>query len=102
VAATSTTSVVALRIGNFQVERPAPDTTSARDRAAWLSARDAAHLIQPRRSGTAPPTTPGHDGRAGVGEGFANRTLLVILASTKAPMTTMSRWPAPRFSPRPS
>lgn len=46
VAFTSTTTVVALRIGNFQVERPDPDTTSPRDRAAWLSPRDAAELVR--------------------------------------------------------
>lgn len=46
VAATSTTTVVALRIGNFQVERPEPVSTSARDRAAWLSPRDAADLLR--------------------------------------------------------
>lgn len=46
VAATSTTTVVALRIGNFQAERPDPGTTSARDRAAWLSPHDAADLIR--------------------------------------------------------
>jgi uronate dehydrogenase len=46
VAATSTTTVVALRIGNFQAQRPDPDTTSARDRAAWLSPRDAADLVR--------------------------------------------------------
>jgi len=46
VAATSTTSVVALRIGAFQVERPDSATASARDRAAWLSARDAADLVR--------------------------------------------------------
>ena len=46
VAATSTTSVVALRIGNFQIERPDPGMTSARNRAAWLSPRDAADLIR--------------------------------------------------------
>jgi nucleoside-diphosphate-sugar epimerase len=46
VASTSTTTVVALRIGNFQEERPDPGTTSARDRAAWLSSSDAADLIR--------------------------------------------------------
>ena len=46
VAATSTTTVVALRIGNFQEERPDPGTTSARDRAAWLSPTDAAELLR--------------------------------------------------------
>lgn len=46
VAATSTTTVVALRIGNFQLERPEPGATPARDRAAWLSPRDAADLIR--------------------------------------------------------
>ncbi|MDQ3611305.1 MAG: NAD-dependent epimerase/dehydratase family protein, partial [Actinomycetota bacterium] len=46
VAATSSTSVVALRIGNFKVERPDPDVTSSRERAAWLSPRDAADLLR--------------------------------------------------------
>lgn len=46
VAATSSTSVVALRIGSFKIERPHPDTTSAGSRAACLSPRDAAELIR--------------------------------------------------------
>jgi nucleoside-diphosphate-sugar epimerase len=46
VAATSTTTVVALRIGYFHEERPEPGTTSARERAAWLSPRDAAELLR--------------------------------------------------------
>jgi nucleoside-diphosphate-sugar epimerase len=45
VAATCPTSVVALRIGYFSLTTPAPDV-SARDRAAWLSARDAAELVR--------------------------------------------------------
>lgn len=46
VAHSSDTTVVALRIGNFQLESPNPTTTSARDRAAWLSPGDAARLIE--------------------------------------------------------
>jgi nucleoside-diphosphate-sugar epimerase len=45
VAATSPTSVVALRIGYFSLTTPGPEA-SARDRAAWLSARDAAELVR--------------------------------------------------------
>jgi nucleoside-diphosphate-sugar epimerase len=45
VAATYPTSVVALRIGYFALTTPGPDV-SARDRAAWLSARDAAELVR--------------------------------------------------------
>jgi uronate dehydrogenase len=92
VAATSPTTVVALRIGYFQVERPDRGTTSARNQAAWLSSHDAADLIRAaveanvrgfvvangvsanrhrqadleqrfRRSGTDPSTTPGPDRR---------------------------------------
>lgn len=46
VAATSTTSVVALRIGHFLLEPPGSDRAAARDRAAWLSPRDAADLVR--------------------------------------------------------
>jgi UDP-glucose 4-epimerase len=45
VAATSVTSVVALRIGYFSLTAPTADATP-RDRAAWLSARDAAELVR--------------------------------------------------------
>lgn len=45
VAATSSTSVVALRIGYFASERPG-DQAAPRDRAAWLSPRDAAELVR--------------------------------------------------------
>jgi nucleoside-diphosphate-sugar epimerase len=45
VAATSATSVVALRIGYFSLTAPGPDATP-RDRAAWLSSRDAAELVR--------------------------------------------------------
>jgi nucleoside-diphosphate-sugar epimerase len=45
VAATSVTSVVALRIGHFGLQAPGDDATP-RDRAAWLSARDAAELVR--------------------------------------------------------
>lgn len=46
VAASSTTSVVALRIGYFSPERPDPGTTSISELSAWLSARDAAELLR--------------------------------------------------------
>lgn len=46
VASSSATSVVALRIGHFQLAPPDPATASARDRAAWLSPQDAARLIR--------------------------------------------------------
>jgi nucleoside-diphosphate-sugar epimerase len=45
-AATTSTSVVALRIGYFSLHRPDPDTVPARELAAWLSARDAAELVR--------------------------------------------------------
>jgi nucleoside-diphosphate-sugar epimerase len=45
-AATTSTSVVALRIGYFSPHRPDPDTVPARELAAWLSARDAAELVR--------------------------------------------------------
>lgn len=46
VAATSRTSVVALRIGYFPPDRPDPATTTPKDLSAWLSARDAAELLR--------------------------------------------------------
>ena len=46
VAATTATSVVALRIGYFAVDRPDAGAVSAAERAAWLSPRDAAELIR--------------------------------------------------------
>jgi nucleoside-diphosphate-sugar epimerase len=45
-AATTSTSVVALRIGYFSPHRPDPDSVPARELAAWLSARDAAELVR--------------------------------------------------------
>jgi nucleoside-diphosphate-sugar epimerase len=45
-AATTSTSVVALRIGYFSPHRPDPDTVPASELAAWLSARDAAELVR--------------------------------------------------------
>ena len=38
--------MVALRIGYFAEERPDPDEVTPFERAAWLSARDAAELIR--------------------------------------------------------
>lgn len=46
VAANSSTSVVALRIGFFAEAAPAGDDISARDLAAWLSPRDCAELVR--------------------------------------------------------
>jgi len=46
VAATTSTSVVALRIGYFAVRRPDADTVPAHEVAAWLSPRDAAELVR--------------------------------------------------------
>jgi nucleoside-diphosphate-sugar epimerase len=46
VAATTSTSVVALRIGYFAEHRPNADTGSAKELAAWLSPRDAAELVR--------------------------------------------------------
>jgi len=45
VAASSDTSVVVLRIGFFLERRPAGDTATARNMAAWLSPGDAARLV---------------------------------------------------------
>lgn len=45
VVATSATSVVALRIGYFSIDVPSDDAPP-RDRAAWLSPRDAAELVR--------------------------------------------------------
>jgi nucleoside-diphosphate-sugar epimerase len=46
VAATTATSVVALRIGYFALARPEADAVSASELAAWLSPRDAAELVR--------------------------------------------------------
>lgn len=46
VAATTATSVVALRIGYFAVQRPDGDLVPPAERAAWLSPRDAAELVR--------------------------------------------------------
>jgi NAD+ dependent glucose-6-phosphate dehydrogenase len=46
VAASSATSVVALRIGYFAEERPDAGAVTPLERAAWLSARDAAELVR--------------------------------------------------------
>lgn len=46
VASTSATSVVALRLGHFRLDRPDPQAVPALDRAAWLSPRDAARLFR--------------------------------------------------------
>ena len=46
VAATSDTSVVALRIGYFSQRPPAGDQATPRNLAAWLSHHDAAELIR--------------------------------------------------------
>ena len=45
-AATTATSVVALRIGYFALQRPEVDAVSAAERAAWLSPSDAAELVR--------------------------------------------------------
>lgn len=45
-AATTDTSVVALRIGYFLEARPDPAAEEARELSAWLSPRDAAELVQ--------------------------------------------------------
>ena len=46
VAATTATSVVALRLGYFAVERPDAGVVSATELSAWLSPRDAAELVR--------------------------------------------------------
>lgn len=46
IAATSQTSVVALRIGYFSPERPAAELATPRNLSAWLSPGDCAELIR--------------------------------------------------------
>ncbi len=46
IAATTPTSVVALRIGHFARHQPTEDAVPAGERSAWLSHRDAAELIR--------------------------------------------------------
>ena len=46
VAATTPTSVVALRIGHFAPQAPDAETVPAREISAWLSPRDAAELVR--------------------------------------------------------
>lgn len=46
VAATSSTTVVALRIGYFAAVRPDPNAVTPTERAAWLSPRDAVELVR--------------------------------------------------------
>jgi nucleoside-diphosphate-sugar epimerase len=46
VAATTPTSVVALRIGYFSPQRPDAATVPTRELSAWLSPRDAAELVR--------------------------------------------------------
>ena len=46
VAATTSTSVVALRIGYFSVEPPTQGSATSREQSAWLSPRDAAELVR--------------------------------------------------------
>jgi nucleoside-diphosphate-sugar epimerase len=46
VAKTTTTSVVALRIGYFSVEPPIEGKVSSREMSVWLSPRDAAELVR--------------------------------------------------------
>jgi nucleoside-diphosphate-sugar epimerase len=46
IAATTATSVVALRIGYFRETRPDPATEAPRELSSWLSTRDAAELVR--------------------------------------------------------
>ena len=46
IAATTATSVVALRIGYFHEARPNPATEAPRELSSWLSTRDAAELVR--------------------------------------------------------
>jgi uronate dehydrogenase len=46
VAATTPTSVVAVRIGYFAEHPPDPETVPAKEVSAWLSPRDAAELVR--------------------------------------------------------
>jgi uronate dehydrogenase len=45
-AVRSSTSFIAVRIGNYSPEVPDPAASSLRDRAAWLSPRDATQLLK--------------------------------------------------------
>ncbi|TNM69937.1 NAD(P)-dependent oxidoreductase [Streptomyces sp. NP160] len=74
-AATSGTSVVALRIGFFQEQGPPWPGATPRDQAAWLSVRDAADLLR----ASVESDLRGADGRpVGHGAGF------VVVSGTSA------------------
>lgn len=78
-AATTSTSVVALRIGYFGVERPAPDT-ALHERIAWLSGRDAAELVRAAVEADLPTGVDGFVVALGVS---ANRHNVAELGATR-------------------
>jgi len=78
-AATTATSVVALRIGYFRVERPAPDADLV-ERTAWLSGPDAAELVRAAVEADLPTGVDGFVVANGVS---ANRHRVAELEATR-------------------
>jgi nucleoside-diphosphate-sugar epimerase len=78
-AATTATSVVALRIGYFAVDRP-PTDAALQERTAWLSGRDAAELVRAAVEADLPPGVDGFVVANGVS---ANRHNVVDLEQTR-------------------
>ncbi len=77
-AGRSSTSFVAVRIGNYGPEMPDPASSSLRDRAAWLSQRDAVQLLRLALVGS----TSGYLVAHGVSDNAVKR--LAIDATTQA------------------
>ena len=78
IAATSSTTVVALRIGYFLEERPPESEQWRGERSAWLSSRDAADLVR------AAVESPDVDGAVVVNGISANRYLIADLTEALA------------------
>jgi uronate dehydrogenase len=78
IAATSSTTVVALRIGYFREERPSEPEQWRGERSAWLSPRDAADLVRAAVEAT------DVDGSVVVNGISANRYLVADLTETLA------------------
>ncbi|GAB2595266.1 NAD-dependent epimerase/dehydratase family protein [Microlunatus antarcticus] len=79
IAATTGTSVVALRIGYFSEQRPGPDTLP-QDRTAWLSTRDAVELVRASVEADLPAGVDGFVVAHGVS---ANRHNVAELGATR-------------------
>ena len=79
-AATTATTVVALRIGYFHVDRPAA-TGDPLERTAWLSGRDAAELVRAAVEADLPAAAAGFVVANGVS---ANTHLVADLEETRA------------------